>query len=1134
MFAENLVDLLAQKNLVSSEIVGGLRERIAQSPQPIPAEVFAEQLVEHKLLTPTLADLLLRQLRSVQKQQPPGEPIATAAALPSPTKPLAPILDLRDVETVEEQPSPRTSFVGGAIGLPVTHKTEEFPQLNPLKFPKRFSTKKVAENPWDSKLVLFGGSGLFALFLIGFFLYGSLFQRSADSMFDVADLAYENGSYSQAIVDYTDFVTAFPNHSKVSTAKIRRALARIRLIVDAKTDWSKALETAGTELKAIENEPNFFEESRAELAVLLPKIAVALAAEATEKSSQLHADRAEETLTLIDKFLPRSLQPADQLLEVRARIDRIRRGLVMMDQFAETKKILEPLLKETSWNKTTLDDCFAKLDILRKDYPEIDAESEFQALLRSVSENSYRAVEPLSKDELGSVKPPSEKESALAVPWVSLFFRNHRQDAPSTGDRAIAVFAEGAVFGLRASDGTPLWRKAIDLPTAADWGSSPLFHSVPLTKQSLRPSLLLLDSRNWTLVLLDEKTGETLWTYSVGELFRLSNIVADDERAMVALATESGRLLVLSLGKSVGVRGFRLPQPTATAPLIDVENNLVYQLADRETLYVLSLVDPKHRSVFTEHRRSTIRTVPVRFGSQVLFVFQKDLRRCSLNVLNTEKKVEFVQKIPIPGLVDTAPEIDGSFVALTADSGETFLFEQVDGKLNKIAEGSAGGEAAQHGVVRFIAQVGKNVWVADWQLMRFEAQLAQSRLLPKESVKRNIVTLQPLRRIAKTLFHAFRWPLLGGVGVEAVATDSVSTLWETGIAELIVFEPGIQSSQAGKDGKGDSVTVYTAGGKAYLLDLAVGKEKSDLFLGQPTTLLPPGTFDVPLEKILPMKDGFDAWVPSLADNNRPIMIYDPTATDATRFRTFLLPSRPMTPPVALDGKLLVPLNDGQVALFETKTGTPVALPFVSTIALERQPRWTQPVVIEGTKEFLIVNNRPDEKNQVALHRVVLVDAGETKLIEKDRTTLDRPLRSPIVLAGRLAAMIDDRNVFLTIKLDDLKPGVSANLSGPCVWGPYALGEEFVFATADSTLHFFDSGGEKFFCSAPKPIGKPFLDGDNVYFNSSDGKFWSVDLKTGKSSDVLETGVPASVGPIRVNGTTLCCGRDGTVYRIAIP
>ena len=1125
MFAENFVDLLAQKNLVSSEIVAGLRERIAQAPQAIPAQTFAERLVDHRVLTPFLADALLRELRAVDKVLLPSEPPLP----PPPINPVAAILDLRDYVEPKEPPrlsppstplssplSPRPRLVGGTISLPTSHKTEEFPSTPP----KRFTKQRTADNPWDSKLILFGGGGLLALFLIGFVLFGSLFRRSADTMFGIADQAYENGSYSQAIRDYAGFIKTFPNHSNTSLAKIRLALARIRLTVDTKSDWAKALETATVELKEVENEPMFFEDSKAELAVLLPKIATALAAVALEKSSPLYADQAEEALSLVDKYIPRSRRPGDQLIEVQAKINRVRRGLVIQDNLDEAEKELEPLLNATAWTKSTLDECFTLLDVLLKDSPEVDDEPKFLSLLRTVTENAHRAVEPIPDDELGSVQWAVSAPSENATPIVSLFYRNHQSDAPVTEEQTIIVCTDGAVYGLRASDGTPLWQRANVVGKHADWGTAPLFQYVPLKKQLLQSTVLFLDSRNWTLLLLHAPTGEPVWSLAVGEPFRISNVVSDEDRATVALATETGKLQILSFGKDVDVRGFRLPQPTNAAPFIDPVKKVVYQLADRETLYVLSPDDSqKNRSVFTAHKPSTIRTMPIRFGPNLLLVFQTGIRDCSLAVLDIEQNLETRQQIPIPGLVDAVPEVDGSFAVLAADGGATFQFELADGQLQKIAEGSVGGETIQRGVARFVSQVGKNVWVADWQLMRFEAQLAQSRLLPRESVKRNIVTLQPLRRIGKTLFHAYRLPSLGGVGVQAVSIDNAAVLWETEFSDAIVIEPQV---------KADEATIHTASGKAYTLNIADMKEP---FLGKPTTLLPSGTFEVPLADVLPMKDGFDVWIPHWTPQNRTVRVYDPTATDATRFRTLLLPTPPAVPPIALDGRLLAPLSDGQIALFDAKTGAPVALPFVSTIAAERQPLWTSPTAIPNTKEFLVVNNRPDENNRVVLYRIAFIDDGETKLSEKDRLTLDRPIRSPIAVAGPLTAMVDDRNVFLTVKLDDLKPGTATNLAAACVWGPYALDDGFVLATTNSTLHFFDADGERFSCSSPTPVGKPFLDGNTVLFNSSDGKFWSVDRKTGNMGPVIGTGISASVGPIRVGRATLCCGQDGVVYGI---
>ena len=1128
MLAENLVDLLAQNNIVSSDLVVGLRERIAQSPQPIPAEVFAERLVEHQVLTPSQANTLLLQLRSGQGKSIPSKPLVipppVISTVPIPnfcgTPPLATSSSGAVARPFFSEPTgaailpPVITTPNDAV-LPIAHAAwDDTPNA-----PKRFTKRKIAKDPWDSRLIIFGGAGLFVLFLIGFFLFGSLFRRSADAMFENADKNYQQGAYSQAIVGYTNFVKAFPNHSKATVARIRLALARIRQLVDAQLDWGKALGTAIEELKEIENEPTFFEESRGELSVILPRIASGLVADALEQSSQFHADHAEVALTLIAKYLPPSLQPSEQLAEVRAKIARVRRVLVKLDELGEAEKKLQSLLDKTAWNKSTLDECFTAFDALLADYPELADEPRFKALLRNVMENACRAIETMSDEEIGRVQPVSPEPHTNAVPLVSLFYRNHQSDAPTTSEQVVFACGDGTIYALRASDGLPLWRRANVLSARADWGTAPIFQTVEPTNRLPQPTVLLLDSHSWTLFLLRAATGEPLWSFVVGEPFRISNVVSDEDHATVALTTEAGTLRILSFAENVEIRGFRLPQSTSVAPFIDPVQKIVCQLADRETLYILPTDNPtKNRSIHMAHQRSTIRTAPVRFGTYLLIVVQTGIRQCSLNVLNTEQNFELTDRIPIPGLVDAAPDIDGSFAVLAIDSGATFLFELVDGKLEKIAEGSTGDE--KHGIVRFVSLVGKNVWVADDQLMRFEAQLSQRRLWLREAVKRNIVTLQPLRRHGKMLFHAYQLPSFGSIGVQAVSTDNVKVLWATEFSDAIVTEPQV------RDGV---TTIHTASGKAYDVNVV---EVEEPFLGQPTMQLPPGAIDGSLTEVLPIKDGFDVWVPNRTEHNRTVVVYDPTVSEATRFRTLLLPIPSATAPIALDGRLLVPLSDGQIALFDVKTGRPVALPFVTTIADERQPLWTPPIAIPNTKEFLIVNNRPDENDQIVLHRVAIIDENGEKLIEKSQLALDRPIRSPITVAGSVAAMVDERNVFVTVQLDDWTLGTSVNLSAPCVWGPYVIDDGFVFATADLTLRFFDTDGERFTCPAPTPIGKPLVDGDTVSFNSADGKFWNVDRKTGKLGTILETGVPASVGPVRVGNAILCSGQDGSVYRIA--
>lgn len=1123
--AEDFVDILAQKNLVSSEFVDGLRRRLAQRPGEIPANVFAARLVEEGVLPSSLADALLRQL---EHREPTAVP---------PSQPVPPPFPPPRVSAVPPMPAPPVApaFSGESAA--------------PDRFQgKGFSRKKKSKNPWDTKLILFGGAGLFLLVLSGLFLTGSLSRRGAETMYAAANEMYGKGNYSQAIIDYSAYLSAYPGHSGASIARVRLALARIRLIVDAGSDWIKAFETVETEIAGVKDETVFFDESKAELAVLLPKIVFGLAAEAKEKTSLVHAEQGERALALVDELLPRSLRPIEKLAEAQLQLDGVRRLLARDGALEETRKQLDARLAATPFDAEQVARCFETVDSLLERYPELENEEIFLEQLRRLAEAEAGAVQTISVGEgAGSRSGP---ESAPAFPPLSsLYFRTFRKEASTLqSDRSASIFvlyAAGSVFALRSSDGTPLWRKPV---ATTENSSAPGIVPLPSTGADSRPSVLLVDRTANRIDRLDSAKGDVLWSFSFDERFFLSEPVEVASRTLIAVSTVSGRLLTFAFGAGPepAVHAVRLPRATDSAPLVDPVGRRIFQFAERATLFSLPIdASGEVRSFFTDHKASTLRIPPLCFENDLLFVRQTGVGSGEGVVFSTENGV--LQRFPIQGLVDTPMVRDGAFVALTSDEGESTLLERLrerpeGGKqaFRLVARGSAGAATERRGTVRYTILDDKTVWVADRQLMRFETQLSQSRLFPRDSVCRDIVTVAAPYRSGRVLLHPFRRPGLGGLSVEAVSLDDASVLWETEIADPIVLEPRFDEASP------DSLTVHTSTGKSYRIDLKSG-EQTGRFLGAPVDQLQRGIFaNHPLGSVVPLRNGFAAWIPRVdpqradqaraepVSGNRLIMIFDPEAPVSTRFKTLLLSTPFAAPPGALDGNLLIPLRDGRIVLIDPKTRESAANSLIPAITERGTPRWAEAAIDAEANELLIVDNTPD---RAELHRIVLqTENGTSALRSRNRLPLNHPVIAPPALFGNKIVLLDERNTLHVVRRTE--NGLESERSEPSslrrVWGPHAVAGRVFWATSDLQLHALDADSKRTSIASPLPVGNPFSDKNGVLLNSGTGTLWNLDPDSLTILFSMETGVRTSVGPVRAGGRMFVSGNDGAVYDIKEP
>jgi outer membrane protein assembly factor BamD (BamD/ComL family) len=83
-------------------------------------------------------------------------------------------------------------------------------------------------------------------------------RQAGDEALRLANEDYRNGSYSQAIYEYNQYLKRFSTHQGVSFARVNCGLAQLRQATPRGTsDWSAALQVAHNVLEEIASEPEF-------------------------------------------------------------------------------------------------------------------------------------------------------------------------------------------------------------------------------------------------------------------------------------------------------------------------------------------------------------------------------------------------------------------------------------------------------------------------------------------------------------------------------------------------------------------------------------------------------------------------------------------------------------------------------------------------------------------------------------------------------------------------------------------------------------------------------------------------------------------------------------------------------------
>ena len=171
-------------------------------------------------------------------------------------------------------------------------------------------------NVWDSPLLLIGGGSLIGLILLGAVLLFVMRRQTGDQAFDIGEQAYKAGSFGPAIAAF-DQIGKIPEARIGKHRRVHRGLAEMRAAAESTRDWTKVLATTKTGLDQISPEVEF-PTAQADLASILPAIAQGLANQAHQKPAAELVGQAKEAVALVDKYVPVTLQPTEQLREVSA------------------------------------------------------------------------------------------------------------------------------------------------------------------------------------------------------------------------------------------------------------------------------------------------------------------------------------------------------------------------------------------------------------------------------------------------------------------------------------------------------------------------------------------------------------------------------------------------------------------------------------------------------------------------------------------------------------------------------------------------------------------------------------------------------------------------------------------------
>ena len=328
--------------------------------------------------------------------------------------------------------------------------------------------------------------------------------------------------------------------------------------------------------------------------------------------------------------------------------------------------------------------------------------------------------------------------------------------------------------------------------------------------------MIVADTVRHELLRLDAATGKLVWRQTFKEAFAEPLFAGD--RAFVA--ADSGRVYVVDLKSGARTGYLQFPQPLRVAPTIDRLKTHLYLAGDRASLYTISLADMKCvGAYFLGHAPGTIQVSPVVVMDKLAVVENNGVETSRLHLLAVDEKSVIAKEQTdrrLNGLVTSPPLAAGRSLIVVTDRGQIEVYEIAAGNegdaLTLVATRDAN---SSQPITRHVAVIGRNIWLADTQLTKYNIVPTGNRL-PVEEIENNYAGAtfdHPLEAFGETLIEVHRPKGRAGAVVAAIDTKQGRMIWETDLAMPPAGAPVV-------DDAAKSLTVANAAGYAFRFDEA--------------------------------------------------------------------------------------------------------------------------------------------------------------------------------------------------------------------------------------------------------------------------------------------------------------------------
>ncbi len=1132
MAASRFIALLESRGLLDPEIIVELNRQVEQSKVRVTPEAIAKLLVDNGQLTRFQATKLVTELNELLGSDKPDPSMALRGGRPLEPTPVSDhdsvddllptdmvevedkveIVDVieDDVEVVEVAAKPKRTR-----SRPMPTELDDLPSrvIRDIKVKKKSS--------WESFRII--GYGFLVLLLIIIFipLVGWFLKGSAEEAFGLAENAYKSQDYERASKSFADFANNFTGNERVSEARVFSALAKVRQDAEKVADPTVALKACQEILPTITNEAALGK-FRGDVTDTLLRIAEKFISK-TENTTSI-ADRK----ALIEKMNqqmelirdPRYVGTQERtqnelriktIEENQNRLIRdIQRGEDLLATIAEMTKSVEA--------KNVGETYELRRKILRK-YPQLESDAKLTDLLNQATGQQQELVVPAK--QMPSVS--NEPESTILTKSVLLVGR--KANIASVPGTTIFLRAKGSVYALNASSGQVLWRKHI----GSDWTGEP--KSISSASDS---DVFISIPEQGKIRRLSAMDGAMVWEAKFTG--RIIEPTIDGDDIFVAIAGEAskagvatGEVFCLDAATGQTRWGKKLPQAIDVGVGGAAGKKMRYVLGNHSNLYAMSRASGKCEEVeYIGHAPSSIAVPPVWIQNQLILFENEGPDYSLMRVFRTNDEgleIQVGQKpVRFRGHVVIAPQVDRRRLAVVTNLGEVAILE-VDA-LNPKDKVFKQVNSVENEVVPKLTwplMMGNDLLLASTRLTLYQVQESTQKL-NRQWLKDDgdQFTSKPIQA-DDLVIHArvVRGNL--GVRVSAIKLATGEMVWESDI--------GVPVTSLASDGKGflaitSQASAYSIEGKSFSEKQPIapvenlGRNQRAMLFGTPIKLTD--------SRIV---------IFNQAQGNQMLLV-DPAKrlTNPTKMLALDLgETYPSNEPAALgNGSVLLPLDNGQIAMVDPEKGKMIGVPFQPSVQAGERPKWLNPIVLADKQTVIVADQK----------RFMYKLSTGKQLRSVTSQTLEKSLKGRLsvikdVVVGVSAGASGDQLDFYDS--GELKRFTSVSVEGRFTWGPYTVDSDstsYLLAFSDiDGLVACDETGKRLWTKALDKtvlVGGPTLLESDCLLASTSGDLLRISLTDGLIVAKVQIGEPISGPPLVLPNALLIPCDEGIVLTVPVP